>query len=243
MNRKTWLTAVGVTLLVAMSIVVTSRFATGHFSWGTPEIPKAQCEALTADSIPPVLKSALTLRYQERVAAAIIREPQNTWSNLAVDVAMMGWTVFAIGCFGYSSVRRVPSVPIWVGVVGGGFAITAAVFRNDVKIAGVKPFDTTYVTVAGIAFVFLLLVASLFIGAKNRPAARPSFIRLVLLALTTATAIACQIGDRPGNCFCRPESLIQAHAVWHVLMGFAAAQAYDLFAAIEGKPPLFGRTT
>jgi len=224
------------------------------------------------------------------VATAVVREPQNTWSNLAfgfvgalifaharrvfsrclglalvalglasgashasllpslrtADVATMGWTTFALSCFGYASVRGTgaakPAAQITLGAVGGTLAMTAAVFRNDVKISEVKPFDTTYVTVAGIGFVFILLVVGIFPGTETRPASRPARTRLGVLAATVAAAIVCQLGVRPGNCFCRPDALLQAHALWHVLTAFAVFQAYELFAAIESRQPIGRRT-
>jgi hypothetical protein len=289
--RRAWLTATIVTAFIAAGAWSFSQRASGRFEWGSPEIPKAQCEALGAASLATQPLNRLALVYQERVAHAVVRESQNTWSNLAfvfggalllaydrrvfarflgaalvalgvasgvyhasllpgwrtVDVAMMGWTTAAISLLGLFSLRNHvaflrrllpenPATQSTLSIVAGALAITAAVFRNDVRIAGIKPFDSTYMTVVGVTFIFLLLAGSLIVVARARATAR-----LVLLAMTVATAVICQLLDHPGLCFCRPESPLQAHAVWHGLMALAALMTYDLFALIAGAPTLWWR--
>lgn len=166
-----------------------------------------------------------------------------------VDVATLGWVIFALGLLGLSAVWDTrpgarpllagrTTLQLWLSLIGGGLAIVAAVFRNDVRIAGIKPFDSTYVTVAGVAVVFLLLVSGIALATK-----KPSFGRLGLLTLVTAAAILCQLWDHPGYRFFRPDGAIQAHALWHILMGLAAALTYDLFMVLEGRPTLGSRTT
>lgn len=292
MNRNAWSRAVVFTFAVAFLLAVMTSLAGGRFAWGPPEIPKAQCEALAAAAVSPSVQTALANAYQERVAAAIIREPQNTWSNLAfvfvgvlvwahdrrvfarlfgaalvalglasglyhaslvpalrtADVATMGWVSFALCCHGFVAGLRPATeenrtLDLCFGIVGGALAMTAAVFRNDVRIAGIKPFDSTYTTVLGIGGVFILAVFGLWRALRARPGLRFPFSRIALLVAVVATAAFCQINDRVGHCFCAPESPIQAHAVWHVLMATATALAYDLFAFVEGRPGLFSPRT
>jgi hypothetical protein len=278
-KRNAWLTALFVTLATAMLGTALTLFASGRFQWGAPEIPKAQGEAFV------VSPEAAIPQYQARVASAIIREPKNTWSNLAfvfvgaliaahdrrmfarllgaalcglglasglyhasllpawrtVDVATMGWVTFALGCVGISAVWRdkLDSVARFypgIGAAGSVLAMLAAVFRNDVKLAGIKPFDSTYTTVAGVAFISFLLLAA-FLSRQERP----SWSRLSLIAGGVGLAIACQLGDHPRRWFSNPESAVQAHAVWHVLMAAAVALTYDTFAVLEGRTSLWPR--
>lgn len=92
MSGKTWISAASFTLVVALAASLLVICATGEFSWGPPEVPKAQCEALTAAKVAPDVIAALSFVYRERVASAIVREPQNTWSNLAfVFVGALIW--------------------------------------------------------------------------------------------------------------------------------------------------------
>ena len=288
MNASAWRTAATATTALALIAAVFAVLAAERFSWGAPEIPKAQCEALDAATLPPVVKDALARAYHARVAAAVVREPQNTWSNLAfvfvgvlviagdrrvfarllgaalvalglasglyhasllpawrtVDVATMGWVSFALVCVGGAAASRrfaalSANTQLAIGSVGGALAIVAGVFRNDVRVAGVKPFDSTYTTIAGVAGVFVLLALGLLIAARQRAPLRPLIARLGLLALVVAAAAFCQLNDRPGRCLCAPDGLVQGHAVWHLLMAAAAALAYGLFARMEGRPALW----
>lgn len=303
MSRTPWLRAAAFTLAVALVAGLLAAFAAGRFTWGDPEIPKAQCEALTAAATAsPTVQAALTRAYQARVATAIIREPQNTWSNLAfvfvgaliwahdrrtfthlfaaalialgiasglyhasllpswrsADVATMGWVSFSLCCIGYSATRR-PQIPdekpsqavstdsadfsardLIVGLLGAALAGLVAYFRNDVHLAGTKPLDTTYTTIAGIGGVFALAVIGIVQAVRTHPQRRVPVAPLAILTLVVAAAVYCQLNDRPGRCFCAPDSILQAHAVWHVLMATAAALAYAMFTTLEGRSA-FGR--
>jgi hypothetical protein len=282
MNRGAWRIAIVAAVATAAIAGGLASFAAGRFTWGTPEIPKAQCEA-SITPVPLPAPGSNPPPYQAHVAAAVIREPQNTWSNLGfvfvgalvvahdrrffsrllgavlcglgiasglyhasllaswrtVDVAAMGWVTFALSCVGASVVwrktsERLARFHVLIGSVGSALAILAAVFRNDVRIGGVKPFDSTYTTIAGVSVVSLLLLAAVYHALRRSPQSRLRWGRLGLLVVTLGAAIACQLGDHPGHCFCHPESPVQAHAVWHVLMAVAVALTYDLFASIDG---------
>ena len=60
------------------------------------------------------------------------------------------------------------------------------------------------------------------------------------LALITGVAVVCQLGDHPGHFLSRPESPLQAHAVWHVLMATAAWLPYRAFMdlAAQSRPAI-----
>jgi hypothetical protein len=293
MNGHPWRIATIVTSLVALAAAAIAWAVAGRFTWGPPETPKAQCEAFDAASLATPSPSPTTVRYQERVAAAVIREPENTWSNLAfvfvgvliaahdrrvfarllgaslialgiasglyhasllpslrtVDVATMGWVSFALCCHGYAAARRssdqsaAASSELWIGLIGGALAMTAAFFRNDVRVGGIKPFDTTYTTAAGITGVFLIAAFGVLRALRAHPEIRLPVARFGTLAAVVAVALFCQLNDRIGRCLGTPGAVIQGHAVWHVLMAAAAAMAYDVFAFIESQSSLWRRQT
>lgn len=290
MTQPKWIRAVIFTAALGGLAALLGTFATGRFTWGPAEIPKAQCEALDPATLTPPLKAALVVTYQARIAGAIVREPQNTWSNLAfvlvgaliwtgdrrffsrllaaalvalglasglyhasllpawrtVDVATMCWVSFALCCVGFEAARggkidhTAPSTTtIWFGVAGSLAAIATAIFRNDVRIAGIKPFDSTYTTVAGVAGVFLLAAVGLLRATRARPASSYHLGRIVTLAALIGVAAFLQINDRPGKLCCAPDAALQAHAVWHVLMAAASLLGYDLFRVLSGRGSLF----
>ena len=287
---RPWRFALIGTLFVALLAGLLAIWAKGRFEWGPAEIPKAQGEAIDKS----FASSSGGLRYRSSVVAAVIREPENTWSNLAFvfaglvvaahdrrifgrlfgtalvalgiasglyhasllsalrtfDVGMMGWAVFSLGCLGWFAVGRTwaatsivalesSSAQLTVGLAGAVLAVATAIFRNTVKIAGVKAFDSTYVTVTGIGVVLLFLAGGMVVAAQKLPAGRIPTNRILGLFLVVGAAIIFQLGDHPGKWLFQPESLIQAHAAWHILMALAALQCHDLFALIEGRVPLF----
>lgn len=293
MSRSPWIRAVVATAVFGVLASLLCAFAAGRFTWGPAEVPKAQCEALDPATLTPVLKTAQTVAYQARVAGAVIREPQNTWSNLAfvlvgsliwtvdrrffsrllaaalvalglasglyhaslipawrtVDVATMCWVSFALCGVGFEAVSGARSTcapaktaAIWFGVVGSMAAIAIGIFRNDVRLAGIKPFDSTYTTVAGVAGVFILAVVGLVRAARARTASSYHLSRIATLAALVGVAAFLQINDRPGRLCCAPEAALQAHAVWHVLMAVAALLGYDLFRMLAGQSSLFAQT-
>lgn len=278
--------ALAFVLAVALGAAGLAAWAAGRFAWGEPEAPKAQCEALDAATLPPAVKNTFMRAYHARIATAVVREPQNTWSNLAfvlvgalifardrsafarllgaalvalglasglyhaslspawrtVDVAAMGWVSFALVCVGAAAVspriaRLNPVAQLALGATGGALAMIAAVFRNDVRLAGVKPFDSTYTTIGGVAVIFVLLALGVLFSARRRLPVRPLLLRLGLLALVVAAAAFCQLNDRPGLCLCAPDGAVQGHAAWHVLMAAAAALAYALFVRLGNHLP------
>jgi hypothetical protein len=92
MDSRNWMRAAIFTGALGAAAFLLSIFGMGRFRWGPAEKPKAQCEALDSTTLAPSLRTALAVAYQSRVAPAIIREPQNTWSNLAfVFVGAVIW--------------------------------------------------------------------------------------------------------------------------------------------------------
>lgn len=254
-----WLLAAAVTALVAAVGALTLP----RQIWGPPEQPpRAQGEAQARTP-------AGRWSYRADLPDRGIREPQNTWTNLAyvfvgavvavagrtaavrvlgvamfflgvgsglyhasatdqwrlIDIIGMYWTIALLALVGWATVVQVrflsgaPMVLV-VTVV----AIVAAIFRNEVRFAGLKPFDSTYVTVAGL----ISIATCLFMTARRHRSGQTVRWSAVCLALA-ALAIAGRVGDEPGRFWFSPDTMIQGHAVWHVASAGAATAAIWVF--------------
>jgi hypothetical protein len=107
-------------------------------------------------------------------------------------------------------------------------AAIVTVYRN-VRLAGWKPFDLSLVTgvAAAVAGVSMVVVA-LRTGRWTQ-----TCVSLFLFGVS----VFLQIGDRPGAWLCDPESIIQAHGMWHVLGAIACGIAcIQLAHAWENAP-------
>ena len=71
----------GITLIVTLLLVLTMMMVARPERWPPPEMPPRQGEALALES--PVGHRAV---HSEEALSRLIREPQNTWSNLAFVV-------------------------------------------------------------------------------------------------------------------------------------------------------------
>lgn len=129
---------------------------------------------------------------------------------------------------------RVSSIA-WTGVVlVWVVAIYTGAHRNDVRIFGIKPFDSTYVMVVSVTLGCAMALLA-FREAKDRRA----YLRAVAaLAIAAPMAFAGGQGDRFGGFLANPDALVQGHAVWHTLGAVAILAAYEVFAATG-----FDRTT
>lgn len=281
-SRKLWLAVVGAATVLAASLLVFWNPA-GNF-WKTVESPKAQCEAYDASHL--AATSSLTESvYDKRKLERLVREPENTLSNLAyfiVGLAVLGtaqstlqksfaWAilVLAIG----SGIYHASLLPEWrlVDIIGvyttlisliavgwdslrtgpaterpppgnnvGRFALAAlmwilscaaAVFRNDVRIAGLKILDSTYVVVATVALISLLaLLATLHRSSRH------SVLLFALFLLAGTIAAICGFEDRFGHLLARPAAPIQGHAIWHTSGAIALFFAAKLFATSTTSP-------
>jgi hypothetical protein len=239
--------------------------------WPGPETPPRQGEAL--DTV--ALERGVII-HSQRSLSHVIREPQNTWSNLAFVMVgahivsrgfsrrakMVGVTLIAVGIgsflyhasasrtFRHADVaamyglffatsvlcvgswhyrladvleRRVMELSIITVIVG----VCAAVGRNHV-IIGVKPFSLTVATTVASTIMILSLGVPVF---------RRESLRTTLLAgaavVVFAVAVVCQIGDRPGGWLCAPDSIVQGHALWHIL---SAAAVFLTVLTLEKNP-------
>lgn len=106
-------------------------------------------------------------------------------------------------------------------------AFVAGIFRNDVRIAGFKPFDSTTIVVATVAVGSACALLSGW-----RPADRRRYARaLAVLIVAAPIAFFGGYADRFGGLWAAPEGFIQGHAVWHTLGAVSLLAAYEIFAA------------
>ncbi len=260
--------------VLAVLVAVAFWNPVGDF-WKSVEPPKAQCEAYRPDRTkppPPLADDA----YDGVRLNRLIREPQNTVSNLAYIVAGLALLISgrkpATGGLGLaaiflgfgSGVYHASLLPEWrlidiLGVyavlyllllVGAGAlssriangpvawmlvvatwlaAIYTGIHRNDVRVAGFKLFDSTYVFVAAVAVgcVLMLLAAR---RATNRRALGRA---LGFFATTAAISFTGGLGDRFGSFWANPDGWVQGHAVWHTFGAIALLGAYEAFVRVE----------
>jgi len=116
----------------------------------------------------------------------------------------------------------------WTSVLATwGAALYTGVHRNDIRVHGVKLFDSTYVMVAAIAAGGLMALL-----ARRRAASSRTYSRAVIgLAVTAPIAFIGGQGDRFGAFLADPQALVQGHALWHVFGAAAILAAYEVFAA------------
>jgi hypothetical protein len=235
--------------------------------WAVPETPPRQGEAVAVGD--PTHHSPAAL-------ARLVREPQNTWSNLAF-VLGGAWLISAgfrpttrglgllliavgIGSFLYhaSATRTLRHLDVgamyWVFLLAALFsaaawfergrwldqrialfllltgiaAVLLTVGRNF-RVLGFKPFALDVATGTAAAILLTTLAA---VAWRARSGAMIG--RAAVTVILFGTALACQIGDRPGGVFFSPGGLLQGHAVWHVLV--AAAFVLAVHTIERGMP-------
>jgi hypothetical protein len=146
----------------------------------------------------------------ERVHDALLDEPVNAISSLAyVAAGMWVWR--------HDRVQGAALVATGVGSVAyHGFGGSAARVLHDA-------------TILALAAVVVLSARRIWQGALERP-------RLAACAVGAfAVALPLQLFGRTGGPLCRPDSVLQAHAAWHVLTAFAIACAFVVADRREGS--------
>ncbi len=272
MNTPAWKALCLLLPVFAIAVALAKINPAGNF-WGGVETPKAQCEAYDAIQLGrlPALSPEV---YDSEKLNRVIREPQNTLSNLpyiAVGLAVflaarhLLTRAWALGCIflgvgsglyhasllsewrlidilgvyvalfgliaiGLGSIARSPTQPrqklatsglIWVA------AFWTGIHRNDVRLGGIKPFDSTYVVVAAITLSSVLALTAL-----RRTKDRKHYFRsLVALIIAAPLAFMGGLEDRFGGFLANPEALIQGHSVWHALGALSLLAAYEVFAS------------
>ncbi len=241
--------------------------------WLSVEPPKAQCEAYHVGRLHTLTQLSSEI-YDQRKLDRLIREPQNTLSNLAY--ALVGMAIlfagrkpaslglglagiflgFGSGIYHASLLaewRMIDILGVYAvlyslilmgtavsfgrlreGVIGWALVfatwLTAAytgVHRNDIRVSGLKLFDSTYVFVFAVVVGCVLAILA-YRHAKNRT----RYLRLMAcFALSSAVSFAGGLGDRFGGFWAAPDFLIQGHAVWHTFGAVAMLTIYEAFAA------------
>jgi hypothetical protein len=265
-----------ITALVVVGLLGVLAGVRQPAAWPEPETPPQQGEAVEPGSIStrPV-HSAVAL-------ARLVREPQNTWSNLAFVIGgaflagtatsrlsrLVGVAVIAVGVGSFlyhaSASRELRHLdvaamywlflmttalcigavwPPWrakleaVAVAVFGVALIAAVlltFARNVTVFGIKPFSLHAATAVTAAILILSLAQ-----VARRLETIGAALQLLGIVTVFGVAVACQTSDRPGRRFYRPDAIIQAHAVWHVLAAgtlVAAVKLLERDAGADGAP-------
>ena len=272
MNTPAWKAFLISVPVVSVLIWLVKFNPAGNF-WGTIETPKAQCEAYDVDQL-RTLTSLSPAIYDQKKLDRLIREPQNTFSNLpyltiglAVFLAARRWLTQAwgLGCMFLgigSGLYHASLLPEWrlidilgvyvalfgliaIGVDSGlkaratprrefataGLiwiaAFWAGIHRNDIRIAGFKLFDSTYVVVIGVALGSILALGA-YLRTSHK---RRYFLALGALTLAAPLAFAGGLGDRFGGFLANPDAMIQGHSIWHALGAIALLAAYEVFAS------------
>jgi hypothetical protein len=196
--------------------------------------------------------------------ARLIREPQNTWSNLAFIVGgacllvtsrtrpaqTLGVPVVAVGIGSFlyhaSAATRLRQLDVaamyWLCVLATVYcaslawpkrtgwirrhhvatALSALVLAlaltlaRNVTLMGFKPLSLTVVTVLASAGLLLTLAA-----VAHRRESVSAALQLLGIVTVFGAAVFLQVGDRPGGRLYRPDAILQAHAVWHMLAALA----------------------
>jgi hypothetical protein len=155
-----------------------------------------------------------------------------------VDILGVYVALFSLLAFGAATVIRAQQRDsselfvvscIWIT----GFE--SGIHRNDVRIAGFKVFDSTYVVVAAIAAGSALALFA-FTRTANR---RRYFIAAASLAVFAPLAFAGGLGDRYGGFLASPDALIQGHSIWHACGAAALLAAYEIFASTGFERSVF----
>lgn len=258
--------------LIAVLLGLTIWNPAGDY-WKSVEPPKAQCEAYHAERVhtQKILTSEI---YDQEKLNRLIREPQNTVSNLPYAVAGLAILVagrkpasyglglagvflgFGSGMYHASLLpewrmvdilgvyavlyglllvgavapnkRWSNGVPGWILVISTwAVAVYTGVHRNDIRVLGLKLFDSTYVFVAAVAIGCLLAVL-----AYRHARDRPGYLKAMgVFALSTILSFTGGLGDRFGSFWAAPEFFIQGHAVWHTFGAVSLVALYEAFSA------------
>lgn len=113
----------------------------------------------------------------------------------------------------------------WGAISAWVLAVPAGIFRNDVRVAGIKLLDSTYVVVAGIAIAAVLAVIC-WRRARN---CRRYFVALLVLSVSAPLAFFGGVADRFGGRLADPDAWIQGHAIWHAMGAVALWAAYEAY--------------
>jgi hypothetical protein len=83
---------------------------------------------------------------------------------------------------------------------------------------------------AGVGFYFSSRASLRFLSFDAD--VRVMWLEFPIMAALTGLAVLFRKGDGPSNVFCSPGSIVQAHALWHILSAATLLLAYDSFARL-----------
>lgn len=247
---------------VAIAGVATAGAAALLAAWLAP-LPSAEVwGGLTAGDCTEYCEASL--RCGALATRAAIQQPANTWSNLAfyfvgVLALARGWTpgsvAFAFSCLllGTGSLLFHATVTRefqWLDVAGMYVALAAVAARAVHDAFGV-PWRWTLpafslVSAALVAFKWVLNTTLVMVALAGIAAA--GMVRTLrrghgraMAALLPLGLIALGYGIRAldvGRVVCDPESLVQGHAIWHLLSAASLYAAWRFFDAAprSGRP-------
>ena len=132
----------------------------------------------------------------EALRDGLLGQPVNSLSSLAY-----------VAAGAYVLRRGGPAAPAWaLGAVGAG----SVLYHGPMPPGAEALHDGAIVG---------LVAAACAVAWRRRSFARPPALALVALAAGGAVNVL----TRTGAAFCRPDSLLQGHAAWHVLTALGAA--------------------
>jgi len=148
----------------------------------------------------------------EHLGDGFLAQPVNALSSLAyvavgVELMARAWQQRS---------RRWPSV----GLAAFG-ALVAAEGAGSVGFHGPGDSVSHRIHDAGIGGTLAFVAATEVLALVRRPRRRRARRRFVIAAALLAVATAINLVTRTGDPLCRPDSLLQGHAAWHVLTALA----------------------
>jgi hypothetical protein len=155
-----------------------------------------------------------------------------------LDVGAMYWLFVLAGVYSVSVAwpparRFAERNPRAIACAALMVAVLLAFMRN-VTVGGLEPLSLTSSTAT--ASAILALALALQVWRRENVAAALQFLVIVTLF---GVAVYLQRADRPGRPLYRPDALIQAHALWHILAATAFTWAIMLSDRSADESPAF----
>jgi hypothetical protein len=161
----------------------------------------------------------------ERIGAGWLAQPVNSVSSLAY-VAVGGW-LWRLAAESRSD--RV--LLVTAGTVMAGVGLGSLAYHGPQPAWAVPAHEGS---IAGLALVLVGNAIWLIAQDRRRPAARVNVRKWRTAGTLGAVALAAYAAGRTGSPLCRPDSMWQPHAAWHLFSALALGTVAFGFA--EGKP-------
>ena len=165
----------------------------------------------------------------ERLAAGLVAQPANAWSSLAF-LAVGVW--LARRSLTVHPARRRLGLAYATAVAANG--VGSWLFHGPGTVAGKWLHDGAIVAVVGAVALTMPAAGREWrsVASGRRPAPRAGAGALVALL---GSGLVVNALSRTGGAWCRPDSLVQGHAYWHVAMaGVLGLWGAWLFPAFPG---------